>query len=120
MEKIHSFHQLVTWQKAHALVLVVYKITKLYPREEQYVLVPQIRRCAISITSNIAEGFSRWSLKEKIQFYFIALGSLTELENQLMISRDLAYINKQQYEVIEKELVVVQKLLNALITSIRK
>lgn len=120
MEKIHSFHQLVTWQKAHALVLVVYKITKLYPREEQYVLVPQIRRCAISITSNIAEGFSRWFLKEKIQFYFIALGSLTELENQLMISRDLAYINKQQYEVIEKELVVVQKLLNALITSIRK
>ena len=120
MEKIHSFYQLTTWQKAHALVLGVYKITKLYPQEEQYVLVPQIRRCAISITSNIAEGFSRWSSKEKIQFYFIALGSLTELENQLMISRDLVYINKQQYEAIEHEVIVVQKLLNALITSIRK
>lgn len=120
MEKIQSFHQLITWQKAHALVLVIYEITKMFPKEEQYVLVPQIRRCAISITSNIAEGFSRWSVKEKIQFYFIALGSLTEMENQLMISRDLVYINKQQYEDIEKEVIVVQKLLNALITSVRR
>lgn len=120
MEKIQSFHQLITWQKAHALVLVIYEITKMFPKDEQYVLVPQIRRCAISITSNIAEGFSRWSLKEKIQFYFIALGSLTELENQLIISRDLSYIDKLQYEDIEGEMVIVQKMLNALITSIRK
>ncbi len=120
MEKIQSFHQLVTWQNGHTLVLAIYELTKTFPKDEQYVLTPQIRRCAISITSNIAEGFSRWSVKEKTQFYFIALGSLTELENQLIISRDLGYINKQQFEDIDKDVIVVQKLLNALITSIRK
>lgn len=74
--KIQSFTNLIAWQKGHKLVLTVYTITKTFPTAETYSLVDQMRRCVISITSNIAEGFSRKSYKEKIQFYSIALGSI--------------------------------------------
>jgi len=81
MEKIKSFTDLISWQEGHKLVLLIYAITKKFPKEELFGLVSQIRRCAISITSNIAEGFSRKSKKEKINFYHISLDSLTELQN---------------------------------------
>lgn len=118
--KIQSFTQLTTWQKAHTLVLVIYKITKAFPREEIYALVDQMRRCAISITSNIAEGFSRKSYKEKIQFYSMALGSTTELQNQLLVARDVGYITKEQFSTIAQLTVEVHKLINGLIKGSRK
>ncbi len=93
--KIKSFTDLITWQKAHQLVLSVYVVTKSFPKEEIYSLVDQMRRCAISITSNIAEGFSRKSFKEKVQFYYMSLGSSTELQNQLLVSRDVGYISNE-------------------------
>ena len=79
--KIKSFTDLNVWQEGHKLAIMIYKTTLNFPKEEKYCLTDQMRRSAISITSNIAEGFSRTTYKEKIQFYRMALGSLTELEN---------------------------------------
>ncbi|MCK4592088.1 four helix bundle protein [Candidatus Parcubacteria bacterium] len=114
-EKIKSFTNLQVWQEAHKLVLMIYQITKKFPKEELFSLVNQIRRAAVSITSNIAEGFSRRSFKEKIQFYYIALGSLTESQNQLLIAKDLGYLSQEEFNNIAKQTISVHKLLNAFI-----
>lgn len=113
--KITSFTKLNTWIEGHALVLLIYKTTKSFPKDELFGLVSQMRRCAVSITSNIAEGFSRFSYKEKIQFYTTALGSLTELQNQLLVARDVGYLQKSDFDEIASQTVVVSKLLNGLI-----
>jgi len=117
MDKIKSFTDLIAWKEAHVLVLMVYIVTKEFPKEEIFVIVTQMRRSAISISSNIAEGFSRKSKKEKTQFYHTSLGSITELQNQLLISRDLNYINKEQFTKIAQQSVKVSKLVNGLIKS---
>lgn len=91
-KKIKTFEDLDAWKEGQKLVLMIYQITKGFPKEELFVLVSQMRRAAISIISNIAEGFARQSYKEKIQFYSISLGSVTELHSQLLISRDIKYI----------------------------
>lgn len=115
--KIQSFTDLEAWKRGHALTLEIYRITKLFPKEELFGLTSQIRRSALSITSNIAEGFSRKSPKEKIQFYFIALGSTTELQNQLLLSRDIGYIDNVVFSKIADLTVEVHKMLNGLIKS---
>ena len=117
MQKITSFTQLIAWQKAHQLVLAIYKITKDFPRAEVYGLTDQMRRCAVSITSNIAEGFSRQTSKEKIQFYFTAKGSVTELQNQLLIAKDVGYLPIAGFNKIAQQTVEVHKLINGLIKS---
>lgn len=113
--KIKSFTQLNAWRQAHSLVLKIYKVTKAFPKEEQFGLINQIRRAVISITSNIAEGFSRSSYKEKSQFYSMALGSLTEVQNQLIIARDLEYITKEEFRALAEQTIIINKLLNGLI-----
>ena len=118
--KIQSFTDLTAWQRGHNLVLEIYKITKTFPREELYSLVDQMRRCAISITSNIAEGFSRKSYKEKIQFYSMALGSTTELQNQLLVAKDVGYITKEKFNSLAFQTVEVHKLLNGLIKGAKR
>lgn len=115
--KIKSFTDLKAWQEGHRLVLMIYETTRNFPKEEQFGLVSQVRRAAVSITSNIAEGFSRQSFKEKIQFYSIALGSLTELQNQLLVAKDVNYINEVSFDKIAKQTVVVSKIMNGLIKS---
>ncbi len=115
--KIKSFRDLIAWQLGHNLVLEIYKITKLFPRDEQFGLVSQMRRCAVSITSNIAEGFSRQTYKDKIQFYSIALGSVTELQNQLDIVRDIKFINLETYRKLELSSEEIHKIINGLIKS---
>lgn len=117
--KIRSFTDLNAWKEGHQLVLMIYKVLKSFPREEQYALSDQMRRCSISITSNIAEGFSRKTSKEKNQFYHMALGSLTELQNQLMVARDVKYISHEDFNLIAEQSVVVSKLINGLIRFIR-
>ena len=117
---IKSFTDLNAWKEGHLLVLKIYKMTKLLPSDEKFGLTNQIQRAAVSITSNIAEGFSRNSNKEKIQFYYTALGSLTEVQNQLLISKDLGYINLALFKEISFQTVVVSKLINGLIKSIKK
>ena len=97
------------------MVLEIYEITKKFPKEETFGLVSQIRRAVISITSNIAEGFSRSSYADKSRFYSMALGSLTEVQNQLIIAKDLRYINKEEFDVLIKKSVIIHKLLNGLI-----
>lgn len=113
-EKIKSFTDLIAWKEGHNLVLMIYKITKKFPKEELFGLVSQMRRCAVSITSNIAEGFSRGTARDKVQFYCISHGSLTELQNQLVISRDLKIINSNDFKEIANQTIIVAKLINGL------
>lgn len=94
---------------------MIYEITKDFPKEEVFGLVVQMRRCGVSITSNIAEGFSRQSYKEKVQFYSIAQGSVTELQNQLLIGRDIDYITEEKFQEIAKQSIKVHKIINGLI-----
>ena len=103
------------WQEGHKLVLTVYKITKCFPKEERYALADQMRRAVVSITSNIAEGFSRQSYKEKLQFYSIALGSLTEIQNQLYIAKDIGYILPKDFLDMLEQSIKVHKITNGLI-----
>lgn len=118
MNKILRFTDLVAWQKGHSLVLDIYQITQSFPIQEHYGLVSQMQRCAVSITSNIAEGFSRKGKREKIQFDYISLGSLTELQNQLIIAKDLSYISNEKFDLIVEKSMDVERLLNGLIRSL--
>lgn len=93
--KIRSFTDLFAWKEGHKLVLKIYNISENFPQKEVFGLTNQIRRAAVSITSNIAEGFSRLTTKDKCQFYAIAIGSLTELQNQLLVARDVGYITQE-------------------------
>lgn len=113
--KIKSFTQLDAWKEGHRLVLIIYSITKTFPKEETFGLVNQMRRCAVSITSNVAEGFSRQSYKEKLQFYSMALGSVTELQNQLLIAKDVGLITKESFGEIAEQSIIVHKIINGLI-----
>jgi four helix bundle protein len=115
MNRIISFTGLEAWREGHKLVLNIYKITKFFPKEEIFGLTNQMRRCAVSVTSNIAEGFSRHRWKEKLQFYSITLGSMTELESQLLIARDIKYLDNKIFEQIANQMVQVSKLVNGLI-----
>lgn len=114
-KKIQSFTDLVAWQEGHKLVLATYEATKLFPKEEMFSLTNQMRRCVISITSNIAEGFGRQSYKEKVQFYSIAKGSNLELQNQLLAARDIGFLKLEQFRVLSEQSLVVGKLLTGLI-----
>ncbi len=119
MDKIQSFTKLTVWQEAHQLVLLAYKLTGDFPKYEQFGLTNQMRRAVVSITSNIAEGFSRNSIKEKIYFYYLSLGSLTEFQNQAVIARDLSYLDKDNFDLLANQSIKVQKLLNGSIRSLR-
>jgi len=116
-KKITSFKDLIAWKEGHLLVLEIYKITENFPKSEVFGLTNQMRRAAVSITSNIAEGFSRRTAKEKIQFYRTSLGSLTEIQNQLIVSKDLKYITNDLYEAIDQKTTKIHKLINGLVKS---
>ncbi|MDP3993816.1 MAG: four helix bundle protein [Candidatus Doudnabacteria bacterium] len=114
-KKIISFTDLVAWQEGHKLVLMIYKLTKSFPKEEMFGLTSQMRRAAVSITSNIAEGFSRQYYSEKAQFYSMAQGSNTELQNQLLIAKDVKYLDEKDFSVTAEQSMFVKKLVNGLI-----
>ena len=115
--KIRNFTDLNAWIEGHKLVLAIYKITGKFPKSELFGLVNQMRRCVVSITSNIAEGFGKYSYKEKAQFYYISSCSVSELQNQLIIARDIDYINTDEFKWLFDNTVVVHKLINGLIKS---
>lgn len=115
-EKIKNFTDLIAWQEAHSLALNVYKATKAFPKDELYGLVSQMRRAAVSITSNIAEGFGRRSNAEKQQFYSIAGGSLSELQSQMFLARDFGYIDNNLHTELFEQSGNVYKLINGLIS----
>lgn len=114
-EKIQFFTDLNCWKEGHRLVIIIYELTKNFPKEEVYGLTNQIRRASVSITSNIAEGFSRQSYIDKTRFYSMAQGSNTELQNQLLIAKDVKYLNKENFEKLFNQSIVVHKLLNGII-----
>jgi len=113
--KIKDFTDLEAWRKSHDLALAIYKATEKFPKSESFGLISQMQRAAVSITSNIAEGFGRQTLKEKIQFYYQAQGSLTEVKNQLILSKDLNYISRQEFDNITETLITSHKLLQGLL-----
>lgn len=116
-EKIRSFTDLKVWQEGHRFVVQIIKETRKFPKDEQYALANQMRRAAVSITSNIAEGFGRQGAKEKIQFYYMSQGSLTEIKNQLLIARDVEYINENSFKNLADQINQVHRLLQGLISK---
>ncbi|OGZ69320.1 MAG: hypothetical protein A3D44_02575 [Candidatus Staskawiczbacteria bacterium RIFCSPHIGHO2_02_FULL_42_22] len=115
--KIRRFTDLHAWQEGHKLVLMVYRNTETFPDKERFGIIDQMRRAVISLTSNIAEGFSRRSSKEKNRFYCMAQASLVELQNQLIISRDIGYLSNDEFKIIADQSVVANKLLNGLLKA---
>ncbi len=118
MGQIRRFQQLNVWQEAHELVLMVYEVTKQFPRDEQYGLVSQMRRAAVSIPANIAEGFKRQGTRDKIRFYNISEGSLEELKYFFILSKDLDYVDSADHLIEQSE--TVGRLLNGLIKSTQR
>ncbi len=110
-EPIASFTGLKAWQEAHRLVLAIYKTTIQFPKYELFGLASQMQRCAVSISSNIAEGFSRKTRDDKKHFYTIALGSLTELQNQLLVARDVEHFTGEDFVPLAEQTVVVSRLI---------
>jgi four helix bundle protein len=106
------------WQEGHKLVLTVYSVTKKFPKDEIFGLTNQIRRAVVSITSNIAEGFNRKTAKDKSHFYTIAHGSVAEVQNQLLIARDVKYLNNTEFSQMAEQTILVHKLLTGLIKSV--
>ncbi len=112
------YRKLEAWKKAYALGIDVYRLTKKFPKEELYGITSQIRRAVTSIAANIAEGNSRGSQKEYRQFVSIARGSASELETWLMFSRDLSYIEAEEFTTISKQLDEVKAILFGLLKSL--
>ena len=117
-KEIKNHKDLEVWKKSMDLVSNIYKITESFPNKELYGLTNQIRRAAVSVPSNIAEGAARSSKKEFIQFLYIALGSLSELETQIIIANRLEYLNNLDTSL--ENLKFVQKLINGLIYYLKK
>ena len=115
MEKIKSYKDLKIWQKSIEIVTKIYQVTKDFPKEELYSLTSQMRRSAISIPSNIAEGFMRQHNKEYKQFLYVALGSNGELETQLIISKKLKYIDEKVEGDLNSEINYLGKMITSLI-----
>ncbi len=113
-----SWEDLIVWQKAHILVLEVFKIVKTFPIEEKYGLVSQIKRSAYSVSANIVEGHSKNSNKDFIKYLYIARGSAEELKYFLLLSRDLKYLENLVYENLLSKLNEISYLLNRLIKSL--
>ena len=113
-EAKYSYKNLEAYREAKALVMQVYQLLKMFPREEQYALCDQLRRAVISIPSNIAEGSGRISLKEQAHFLEIAFGSLMEVDCQLDIAYDLGYVSQESQELLAKQIAKVAALLSGM------
>ncbi len=114
-----SHKDLKVWQKAIELVKVIYDVTITFPNTEQFGLISQIRRCAVSIPSNIAEGCGRNSNKELIHFLYITSGSASELETQIIISQELGFLEKRKSEELQEMVLEIIKMTSSLIKSIK-
>jgi four helix bundle protein len=115
---LKNYKELNVWQKAYQLCVKIYKTTKRFPKEEIYGLTSQLRRSAVSVPSNIAEGYGRQTTKEYIQALYIAYGSNCELETQIFLAGDLGYIESRDLEELQKDLGEVERMLKSLIKSL--
>ncbi|HZJ24361.1 MAG TPA: four helix bundle protein [Anaerolineales bacterium] len=114
-----DFRQLKVWEKAHQVALAIYKATKEFPKEELYGLTSQIRRASMSIPTNISEGCGRNTDAEFARFLQIAMGSASETEYQLLLSHDLGFLNKEQYDKLNIEVTEVKRMLASLLKTLR-
>ena len=110
-----NYTDLDVWKSSRALVKQVYLLSASFPKEELYALTNQLRRCSVSIPSNIAEGLGRRSNKETIHFLFVSKGSLYELETQLFLANDLEYVSNEKLDEILNQITTCKKLLNGFI-----
>jgi four helix bundle protein len=110
---MRDFTKLVIWQRSHQLTLNIYKITKQYPKEELFGLTSQMRRSSSAIPTNIAEGSGRNTNPQFKHFLEIATGSASELQNQLILSKDLEYISEITFNELHNETIEVRKMINA-------
>lgn len=117
-KRIKEFYDLDVWQKAHKLVIGLYALTKNFPKDERFGLVSQTRRAAVSISANIAEGFSRYHYNDKINFYYHSRGPVSETQNLLLIARDLKYLSRNKADISVRDLNEINKMINGLIRSI--
>jgi four helix bundle protein len=117
-EVLKNYKELIVWQKAYQLCLETYKITKKFPTEERYGLTSQIRRAAVSIPSNIAEGYGRKTTGEYIQALYIAYSSNCELETQILLSGDLGYIKAEDLELLQRKIGDIERMLKGLVKSL--
>ena len=115
-----SYRELDVWKEARKLVSLVYLTTRQFPKEEVYGIVNQMRKCAISIPSNIAEGCGRKTSKETIHFLYISRGSLYELETQSFLSKDLKFISEEELDKLLIQINACMKLLNGFINYYKK
>lgn len=113
----YSFENLAVWQMSRELVKDIYQLTYTFPQDEKFGLTSQLRRASISVSSNIAEGSTRWSNKDKARFYEIAYGSLIEVLNQLILSSDLEFLNQNHLTLLREKIDNIGRLLNALYKS---
>ena len=117
---IRTYRDLLVWQKSMSLVTEVYKVTSVFPREEAYGLTSQVRRCAVSIPSNIAEGYGRYYFKENKQFCFYSRGSILETKTWLIKARNRKLINNDKFDNLIEKLEIIHKKLNAYMKFIGK
>ncbi|HCC23689.1 TPA: four helix bundle protein [Candidatus Falkowbacteria bacterium] len=114
----YDFYDLDTWKVAHSFVMDIYELSKCLPNDERFGLISQIRRAAVSITSNIAEGHSRFYFKDKVRFYYYARASAAEVLSQLFIFRDLGYLNESEMTKMLEKCNRVRMLINGMIRAI--
>jgi len=117
---LKDFKELKVWHKAYDLALSIYEVSRSFPREEMYGLTSQLRRAAVSIGANIAEGCGRRSDGELVRFLQIARGSSSEVEHHLLLARDLKFLQAATHQEIEKRLQEVQRMLTSLVSSIQE
>ena len=115
-----TFRDLLIWQKAMSLVTNCYKVTSHFPKEEQFGLISQIRRCSISIPSNIAEGFARESNKDYYRFLSIALGSLFEFQTQIEIALNLNYLSEENFKNLYEDSRELERMLTSFMNKIKE
>ena len=114
-----SYKELEVWKQSVDLTTELYKLTSRFPDTERYGLTSQIRRAAVSVAANVAEGWGRWSTREYIQFLTVARGSLMELETHLIIACNLHFLNADELATVSKPVQDIEKMLNRLITLLR-
>jgi four helix bundle protein len=119
-KRIKTYQDLIVWQRARQFVVLLYTLTEAFPKTEIFGLVSQLRRAAISIPSNIAEGFRRKSDKEKLNFLRIAYGSGAELETQLILATDLSFLANDDFKRINSTLSEIMSMLNKIISNFEK
>ena len=116
----YSFENLEVWQKSRILVKNIYQLTNAFPHDEKFGLTSQLRRACVSVSSNIAEGSTRLNKKDQARFYEIAFGSLIEILNQLILSKDLNFLQDDSLKAIRIEIELIGRMLNALYLSTKK